>query len=293
MLEPISIGTYTNPALVFDRLYSELRSLQKEGIPVSIDIDQIGQFTFMDCLPGQKEQFSEGDSFQTIKTIVAGCLADLIVEEWETVIIKKIVRDNYYYYNEEEKQLIILKTKEILNPKGLNIYRQRERKEKVMEKILEYLDLHQDLILEGFVNFRLKDYQKELESVVNCAVDEFLLEKEYAEFIRLLTYFVEIQEPRIQKVHIIFKKKGKFALLDEDEQPVRHEALEGLMMDMLVDEINYEDLLISALITLAPQELLLHIEPGVETTDTIKTIRLVFRNRVKDCPGCGKCGVKE
>jgi putative sporulation protein YtxC len=293
VFEPISIGTYTNPALVFDRLYSELRSLQKEGIPVSIDIDQIGQFTFMDCLPGQKEQFSEGDSIQTIKTIVAGCLADLIVEEWETLIIKKIVRDNYYYYNEDEKQVIILKTKEILNPKGLNIYRQRERKEKVMEKILEYLDLHQDLILEGFVNFRLKDYQKELESVVNCAVDEFLLEKEYAEFIRLLTYFVEIQDPRIQKVHIIFKKKGKFALLDETEQPVRHEALEGLMMDMLVDEINYEDLLISALITLAPQELHLHIEPGVETTDTIKTIRLVFRNRVKDCPGCVKCGEKE
>lgn len=293
MLESISIGTYTNPGLVFDRLNSELRSLQKEGIPVNIDIDQIGQFTFMDCLPGQKEQFSEDDSIQTVKTIVANCLADLIVEEWETVIIKKIVRDNYYYYNEDEKQLIIQKTKEILNPKGLNIYRQRERKEKVMEKILEYLDLHQDLILEGFVNFRLKDYQKELESVVNCAVDEFLLEKEYAEFIRLLTYFVEIQEPRIQKVHIIFKKKGKFALLDEDEQTVRHEALEGLMMDMLGDEINYEDLLISALITLAPQELLLHIEPGVETTDTIKTIRLVFRNRVKDCPGCVKCGVKE
>lgn len=290
MHEAISIGTYTNPGLLFERLNSELRLLQKEGVPINIDIDQIGEFTFMDCLPDQKGIFSEDDSLQMLKTIVANCLAEVIVEEWETIIIKKIVRDDYYYYNEEEKQVIFQKTKEILNPKGLNIYRQRERKEKVLEKILEYLDLHQDLILEGFVNFRLKDYQKELESVVSCAVDEFLLEKEYAEFIRLLTYFVEIQDPRVQKVHIVFKRKGKFALLDDQDQPLRHESLEGLIMDMLGDEINYEDLLISALITLAPQELVLHIEPGVEIGDAIKTIRLVFGVRVSTCPGCSKCG---
>lgn len=290
MHEAISIGTHTNPGLLFERLNSELLLLQKEGVQINIGIDQIGEFTFMDCLPSQKGIFSEDDSLQMLKTIVANCLAEVIVEEWETIIIKKIVRDDYYYYSEDEKQAIFQKTKEILNPKGLNIYRQRERKEKVMEKILDYLDLHQEMILEGFVNFRLKDYQKELESVVSCAVDEFLLEKEYAEFIRLLTYFVEIQDPRVEKVHIVFKRKGKFALLDDQDQPLRHESLEGLMMDMLGDEINYEDLLISALITLAPQNLVLHIEPGVEIGDAIKTIRLVFGARVANCPGCSKCG---
>jgi len=287
--EPISIGTYTNPALLFERLNSELSLLQKEGISVNVDLDRVGKFTFMDCLLRQGEGFSEPDSLQTIKISVANCLAELIVEEWETVIIKKIVRDNYYYYNEDEKQVIFHKAKEILNPAGLNMYHQYERKEKVMQKILEYLDLNQDLIVEGFINFRLKEYQKELENIVNSAVDEFLLEKEYTEFIRLLTYFVEIQEPRLQKVQIIFKKGGKFALLDQEDQPVKHECLDGLMIDLIADDINYEDLLISALITLAPQELILHIEPEVAIGDAITTIRNVFGNRVTNCLGCEKC----
>ena len=290
MPEPISIGTYTNPSSLMERLHRELRLLQQEGIPVEVDIDQIGEFTFLDCFPRSKGVLSEDDSWESIKNSVANCLAQVIVEEWETLIIKKIVRDNYYYYNEEEKQVIFQKTKEILNPRGLNVYRQRERKEKVMERLLEYLDLNRDLILEGFVNFRLKDYQKELENVVSAAVDEFLLEKEYAEFIRLLTYFVEIQEPRVQKVQIVFKKKGNFALLNEHDQPLHHESLEGLMNDMLANDINFEDLLISALITLAPQELLLHVEAGVKDSDAIKTIRLVFKERVTNCPGCSKCG---
>lgn len=293
MLEPISIGMYSNSILLFERLNSELRTLQSEGIPLNIDIDKIGKFTFMDCLPFDTEGFSEKDTFNTIKLSVANCLAEIIVEEWETIIIKKLVRQNYYYYSDDEKQVILNKAKEVLNPAGLNMYHQHQKKEKVTRKILEYLDSHKDLIVEGFINFRLKDYQKELEESVNSAVDEFLLEKEYLEFIRLLKYFVEIQEPRIQKVQIVFKKNGRFSLLDNEDRPVKHESLDGLMVDLLEDEINYEDLLISALITLSPLELVIHKEPGVETSEAIKTIENVFGERVINCLGCKKCNVEE
>lgn len=289
MLEPISIGTYTNPVLVFERLNNELKILQSEGIPLEIDMDKVGKFTFLDCLFHHQEGFNIEDTFKTIKLSIANCLAEIIVEEWETLLIKKIVRDNFYYYNEEEKQVILNKVKNILNPAGLNPYHQHQRKEKVRHRIMDYLELYKDLIVEGFISFRLKDYQKELEVIVNSAVDELLMEKEYLEFIRLLKYFVEIQEPRIQKVQIVFKKSGKFSLLDEKDKPIKHECLDGLMLDLLENEINYEDLLISALITLAPQELVLHKESGVETGDTIKTIQKVFGNRVINCLGCQKC----
>ena len=279
MLEPISIGTYTNPALLFNRLNDELKVLQSEGYSLNIDIDKVGKFTFMDC------------SFP--KTSIANCLAEIIIEEWEALLIGKIVRENFYYYNDEEKQAILNKTKKMLNPAGLNSYHQRQRKEKVMQRILEYLDLSKNLIVEGFISFRLKDYQKELEIIVNTAVDELLMEKEYQEFIRLLKYFVEIQEPRIQKVQIVFKNNGKFSLLDEKDKPIKHECLDGLMIDLIENEINYEDLMISALITLAPQELVLHKGSEVESNETIKTIEKVFGNRVINCPGCSKCENKK
>lgn len=288
ILQPITIGTYTNPTLIINRLNNELKTLQREGYFFDIDIDKVGEFTFMDCI-FHHEKLSNEESFNTIKLSIANCLADIIIEEWESLLIRKIVMENFYYYNDEEKQAILNKAKNILNPAGLKSFNQNLRKEKVMQRISEYLDLHKNLIVEGFINFRLKDYQNELEVIVNSAVDELLMEKEYQEFIRLLKYFVDIQEPRIHKVQIVFKNNGKFSLLNENDQPIKHDCLEGLMIDLLENEINYDDLLISALITLAPRELVLHMEPKVEDTETINTIIKVFGNRVVKCTGCPKC----
>lgn len=291
--EAISIGTFTKPHLVLQRLNQEFEILQKEGFPLILDVDKIGEITFMDCLFYQKEGFNVEDTFDIVKFSLANCLAEMIIEEWEVFLIKKIVSHNFYYYTAEEKQAILKKTKEILNPLGLNPYHQKQRKEEIKLRILDYLERHKKLIIEGFINFRLKEYQSNLENVVNAAVDEFLMEKEYQEFIRLLKYFVEIQEPRVAKVQIVFKNDGKFLLLDEADQPIKHECLAGLMSELWEDEINYEDLLISALITLAPRELLIHKESEVESGEAIRTIENVFGSKVINCLGCQKCDTKK
>lgn len=289
MPEPITIGTSKIPNLLFNRLNNELQHLQRvEGLPLEVDIDRIGDFTFMDCQVVGAENSTEG-VFETTKFFIANCIAEIIVDEWESGIISKIVRDNYFYYNEDERQTILNKAKELLNPLQYDSFQQKERKERIMLRILEYLDVHKEIILEGFINFRLKDYQDELEEIVNSAVDEFLLEKEFAEFIRLLRYFVDIQEPRVDKIMIVFKTTGKFELLDDKGNPLEHECLDGLMVNLLENEINYDDLLISTLITLAPREVELHLEMEVEVNDTIKTIQSVFGKRVSRCTGCEKC----
>jgi putative sporulation protein YtxC len=265
-----------------------MEALQKEGFPFAVDVDKIGEFTFMGYSVNAKDS-TRKEGFQIIKSTIANCIADIIIEEWEARLIRKIVRENYFYYNEEEKQSILKKAKEILNPDEINLSQREQRRERVMNKIKTYLDLHKDLILEGFINFRLKDYQEELEQIVNSAVDEFMLEKEYMEFIRLLKYFVDIQEPRIEKIKIIFKKDDRFVLLDSKYKPLKHECLEGLMLDLHENEINYDDLLISALITMAPREVELHLEEGVKPGDTINTIHNVFGSRVSKCSGCKYC----
>lgn len=276
------------PGLLYSRLCDKMEKLEKEGLPFKVDIDRVGGFTFMGYSVKAGGR-NKKEVFQLIKDTIANCIADVIIEEWEARLIRKIVRDNYFYYNDEEKQAILKKAKEILNPDGISFYKREERRGKVMEKVQAYLNLHRDLILEGFINFRLKDYQDELEEIVNSAVDEFMLEKEYAEFIRLLKYFVDIQEPKVHKINIIFKKNGNFALLDNKYETLQHECLEGLMFDLKENEINYDDLLISALITMAPQQLELHLEEGVSPGDTINTIQNVFGSRVSKCLGCEHC----
>ena len=78
-------------------------------------------------------------------------------------------------------------------------YYPSSRKKQITEKIKEYLDKNDELILDGFINFRLKDYMLEIEGLVDDAVDDFLMEKEYLEFIRLLRYLWTFKNLKLKR----------------------------------------------------------------------------------------------
>ena len=52
----------------------------------------------------------------------------------------------------------------------------------------------------------MKDYIEQLEESVDKAIDEYLMDKEYREFIKLLRHFVDLQEPKRDVVNIVFHK---------------------------------------------------------------------------------------
>ena len=51
-------------------------------------------------------------------------------------------------------------------------------------------------------------------------------------------------------------------------------------------DIDYDDLLLSALITISPRKLILHLSAKTEIVDTIMK---VFQDRVILCKGCTLC----
>ncbi|RYD06895.1 hypothetical protein N752_01845 [Desulforamulus aquiferis] len=55
------------------------------------------------------------------------------------------------------------------------------------------------------------------------------------------------------------------------------------------NEINYEDLLISALITIAPNKIVFHTNLQDQPETTMETIKSVFAGRVSECSGCTLC----
>ena len=55
------------------------------------------------------------------------------------------------------------------------------------------------------MTFRLQSYEQELREMAEYAVDEFMLDQQYEEFVSLLKYFVYFQEPKMPLVHVIHK----------------------------------------------------------------------------------------
>lgn len=292
-MQAITIGTAAGIEEIRQRLDDEFRYLQEEGVTIRIGQSNRGRYAFLDCsLDSDPDTPTHTDAL--MRHYVASALSDVIVEKWESDMIRKIIRDTYHYFSGDEQDQIADYTGRNLTDSagaagdGWQRYKVN-RKSQILHRLRDYLDSADELVLEGFVTFRLRDYLEELEDAVDRAVDEFLMEREYREFIRLLRYFVEVQEPRIDHVHVMMQAGGTFRLVDDDGCAIRSESLEEFVVEMVETEVNYEDLLISALITLAPRTLTVHGFHHGARDDSIETIKGVFGDRVRVCDGCSAC----
>ena len=272
----ISIGSTRHIDFIRNRLDDEFKLLQAEGVQVNLMEKASGDYTFLGCDFESQKTSSSSNYSSVFKHYVAKVISEVVIGKWEENLVRGMVKNKYHYFTENERKNILSRALDLLKQND-NI----QRKNKILLKTVDYLENHDDLIVDGFITFRLKEYLSDLEDVVDQAVEDYLMEKEYSEFISLLRYFVEIQDPRVEKVHVL--------LNDGNQNAISNEYLEGYVIDLSDGEINYEDLLISALITIAPRKIILHATKYYQTKNTIATIQNVFGDRVSLCQGCPKC----
>jgi putative sporulation protein YtxC len=291
-LQCISIGASNHIDLVRGRLDNDLKRLEGCGMRLEIEESPAGKYTFLSCSVSGDSRFrqSEEEALALFKGYLAEVLADLIVFKWQKALLVDIIRENYYYFGEGERHTIFenaLRYLEDTTGHGLISLR---KKRKILARIREFLSCGNLIVVDGFIRFRLKDYIKELQEAADRAVDDFLMDKEYQEFIQLLRYFVEIQDSRTDLINVVMKPNGSFLLYDGQHRAVNSSYLEGFIVDLIESEINYEDLLISALITIAPREIIFHTGKTEGPQNTLETIKNIFSDRVTLCRGCELCG---
>lgn len=215
---------------------------------------------------------------------VSDTLSGIILKDVQCRIIQKIIQEEYFYFEKKEQEKILQDALAIMwGGKDPIIDAETIRKtwrEKIAIRIIEHLQTNDDIIIEGFVRFRLKDFIRELEDAVDRAVDDLLIEKEYNEFIKLLQYFVEIQEPKVDEVHVFQDEDKKYTLLDSSFRVINNDILEELAKEISDSEISYDDLLISSLITIAPSKITIHECDKIKNTELLNTIKNVFNGKV-------------
>lgn len=275
------------------RLQKDFATLSLEGFQVAVDEYIKGHLTFFGCHVTEGElSFRNYERMKAMmKNYIAKTIADVIVYKWEQDIVRKIINNTYYYFTEEERNVIYENAFKILNAEDLPMGSGHPsgRRNYILVKVCEYLEDHHEIILDGFINFRLKEYRVELLDAIDKAVDDFMMDREYKEFIRLLRYFVDVQEPRVEEVHVLVQANGLFRILDSCGKTINNQYLEGFVVENAEIELNYDDLLISALITIAPQNVTLHGPNVKQTCEVIDTIHSVFDGRVCICEGCELC----
>ena len=207
-MQPVQIVAGDGANKLLDFLKKELIEASKDGEVFKVNQEQDDGLIAVECT--KKEKNRESKSFvQQLSQV----LADYLMTAYDGMLLNRITKKNYGYLRPDERRDIILiaqkKIRESEQDFFDTIIRMR-RKNMVIKKLSDFLDQNNHIILEGFVTFRMQEYVDELEEVVDWAVRQYLIEKEYQEFIKLLTCFVQMQKPKFICVHVIAEKDSSF-----------------------------------------------------------------------------------
>lgn len=225
-------------------------------------------------------------SFDDFVFHVASCLANTVLAICESQILKKMIYSNYFYFSDLEKKQILDEVAVILNtyPKDILF-----RRKIILSAFEAYLKENRTLNLDGFVTFRLKEYYQELDDAIDLAVDKFIIEKEYNEFISLLKLYIDSKENGASELHLIYNGQEAI-LLDSHQQKIN--TYDHIFDAKYLSDISFSsnDYALNAILNIVPQKLYIHLLKNNED-EFITTLRLIFEDRIQICHGCPICDV--
>lgn len=213
-------------------------------------------------------------------------ITEIIIEYYLKDMILKEVFMNYVNFNREEKiEIVQLAYKNLYSEEGIT-----KERELIFKEVYDYISVTNMMLIDGFVSFRLKSMDEIINQIIKRSIDEFSAVKEYREFINILQYFVDIQEPKIDLVNVLIEN-GEYKLYDKDNNKIDGDFLKDIINELSEDGINKEDILISSLITIAPKHIIIHVTEEHKNDEIVDIIQNVFMENVDFCKGCELCNI--
>lgn len=211
-------------------------------------------------------------------------ITDCIIKFYEEKILSHIINFNYFYFDSYEKDEIKKDCLNILKLKNISNY--ANKRETIWVSVFEYIMEHNSMILSGFVNFRISDYTKSLDYIVDVSVNKFILEKEYREFIDLLKLYIYSKKPNKELIHLIYMDEDSI-LLDENKNIIS--VSKNVFNAKYLSDITFSsnDYILNTLLDLLPEKINVHLI-NIED-DFIKTLKSIFEKRLYICTDCDIC----
>lgn len=219
-------------------------------------------------------------NIEQFENIVSSLIIDTIGNFYQEKILKRIINVNYFYFDEYEREIILEECDELLQEEEINKIIFPEVKKIIIE--------NRNIFIEGIVNFRIPEYIKFLDSIVDVAVNKYIIEKEYKEFISLLKLYVNTTESKTDIIHLIYIH-GESILLDREKYLIQNDS--DINNSKYLSDISFSsnDIALNTLLSMLPKNVEIHLLDKED--EFISTLKLIFENKVKICTDCNICRV--
>ena len=239
-----------------------------------------------------------GKNISEFNNELSNVIRDCIIKFYEPQIIKQLIILNYFYFDSSDISKIEENCLNILNYDCCessssihfsaypNSSDYKDRKICLWIDILKYVTENKSMILDGFVRFRIPKYINYIDSCVDDAVNQFVIDKEYFDFINLLKLYISSKSPLCDLVHLIYIN-GESILLDKDKQIISL-SKSSLNVNYLSDiTFSSNDYALNTVLSLLPSKIILHLITPED--EFINTLKLIFDDNIQICKDCNIC----
>lgn len=228
-------------------------------------------------------------SQRTLVEALASLLTHFIIEDLQFYLLHDLIRFCYFYFGREERQEILAQACRDFEYGALNRYLSfyRSSIENYLHEQLAESTVHLDI--EGFYNFRMPGLRRELWRALDDAVEAHLAEKEHREFVGLLRYFLNMQQPGVDLLHLSLDVRGRFKVMDCRFRRIDSREWNEFSAAGFDGTNDYEDIMVSMLVSIAPRRIMLHRKVSARYPRAVKSLRSIFEERLIFCKNCAYC----
>lgn len=203
-------------------------------------------------------------------------ITDLIINIMKDKLLKEYILKQYGNAYKDDKDNIYIYSLKIFEQKEVFI------RDTIVNRVYNYILNNNYINVDGFVKFRMKEFMGYISTIGDIALEEYLMEKDHEEFIKVLKYFVDIQQEKIELLRVHILDDNSFILYDKDGNKIENIDDEDIINMVIKENLNYEDFLISTLLTLCPKKIeIVNLLNDNCSEEIIETIKSIFGDRVK------------
>ena len=206
---------------------------------------------------------------------------------YEDNLITDSIYLNYFYFNKTEIKSIIENTQKLL--KEYDVI--NTKYDLINNSIFKHLLNHHSLYFKSFIDFRLKEYKDLIDKKIDLAVNQFLIDKEYIEFVNILRLYInsESSSSNLEHLHLIYKNKDSI-IIDDNKNIVS--CNDNITKAKYISDITFSsnDLALNTLLNLLPHKITIHLVDGFQD-EIIETLKLIFQNKITICEDCDICNM--
>jgi len=208
------------------------------------------------------DEITERITNKIIKIMRGEVLKDYIQSQYGKAYPKEI--DNIY-----EHSLKIFSNKEVFI------------RETIFMRVSNYILENDYINIDGFIKFRMKEFIKYISAIADISLEEYLINRDHEEFIRVLKYFIDTQDVKIDLLKVHIMEDNSFVLYDKNGDKIDSIDDEDIINMVIRENLNYEDFLISTLLSLCPRKIeVMDTLNSNSSKEIIETLKSIFENRV-------------